>query len=863
MYCPQKHIPASSLAVMPAKARPHAVARRGLEDRPGHEAPVLSAVSVSSAVLLTNQPPGPLRCCCGQMECLLLRHNCSVLESVENDVRIAAKLGQSLLERHEAYLADAERDRAELLKRIDQLEMDKKELEAENARKIEENRALLDQLEALNSNVTDSDTRLKLLEATLQSSQQIIRRLEGAAGRADDMERHLAALEAEQALLQSTLVASESEARSAIQRWKRAERGIADLQDQLERMERETKQEKERHMEVMGRVERQRAVEKELSTAAGRLKGAAAAKSLQDNNKAGGSGVVSHFVRDLLQDNASMQLGMAELREMLINSNDEIQQLRDQLMYHQPLTDDNPGAASTLRAELEDMTPDSPETPERIASPRTPRPTRHVSALSQELHIHHHHHVSKKRAEPLRPKKKRLGLSPHVFTPPAPIATTQLSRTVGLNHESASTSSPSRSSSRHMSRDSVSTTFSGPSNRWSGFSDRPSDFSPSSVPSSPRTYRRSSIFDRVAIPDISLPTSPATSADPMSPSWRPKGCRIATLDDSLAYGSSPPTRMSGHGLAVIEDDEDDSSEDVSDFTSNASIRSQATTPMRMPDASLLDIIIPEEGCDMHNETDLLPPIKLQNGRRTRHRTLSQESIVSLKGGLDIHTLKTRPSQLTLRPLGTYGSSLANTGISSVTARPIISKGRPSTSRSNTMLLDSLYSGLPTPRSRVASSSLAPGTTNGAATLTGARRLSKLVGWRPWNGGGVASSASNSSSTAASAATAEPTGATVSVAASETGSQSEISTSGHSEAETAVSNGDSNSSKKKLDSKAKSSHTSLGKSLQDMLRAPGINQPGPVPGFFEYWTTHQARGVPSNVHPDDVDHEALRDGLENQ
>lgn len=38
--------------------------------------------------------PDPLRCCCGSDECVVLRHNCNVLEGVEKDVHMAAKLGQ-------------------------------------------------------------------------------------------------------------------------------------------------------------------------------------------------------------------------------------------------------------------------------------------------------------------------------------------------------------------------------------------------------------------------------------------------------------------------------------------------------------------------------------------------------------------------------------------------------------------------------------------------------------------------------------------------------------------------------------------------------------------------------------------------
>ncbi|RYP16323.1 hypothetical protein DL767_010197 [Monosporascus sp. MG133] len=249
----------------------------------------------------------PMKCCCGRLNCVFLRHNCSVLDSVEKDVHTAARMGQALLARHEAYMADAERDRKELTTRIEQLEMDNKELEARNARTIEDNRNLLDQLEALNSTVNDSEGRIKSLEATLLFSQQTIRRLEGETARAEALERQLMLLEQEQADLQNNLLLSRDEARSAVSRWKRAEREINDLQEQLERIEREARQEREHHAEMMSRIEKQREMEKELNTAAGRLKGAAAIKSI-DYGKNGGN-VVSHFVRDLLQDNANLQHG--------------------------------------------------------------------------------------------------------------------------------------------------------------------------------------------------------------------------------------------------------------------------------------------------------------------------------------------------------------------------------------------------------------------------------------------------------------------------------------------------------------------------------------------------------------------------
>lgn len=38
--------------------------------------------------------PPELTCCCGRVECPLLKKNCSILEAVEKDVHTAAQLGQ-------------------------------------------------------------------------------------------------------------------------------------------------------------------------------------------------------------------------------------------------------------------------------------------------------------------------------------------------------------------------------------------------------------------------------------------------------------------------------------------------------------------------------------------------------------------------------------------------------------------------------------------------------------------------------------------------------------------------------------------------------------------------------------------------
>ncbi|TDZ28660.1 hypothetical protein C8035_v010702 [Colletotrichum spinosum] len=663
---------------------------------------------------------------------------------------------QALLARHEAYMADAERDRLDLISRIEQLEHDKLELQAENSRTVEENRNLLDQLEMLNTTVQDSDVRIQTLEASLLSSQQAVRRLESAAARAAEMERHIALLEQEQLRLQNTLVTTESEARTAMHRWRKAEKGISDLQEQLERMEQEALEERERHAEVLGRMERQREMEKELCAAAERLKGAAAARSITAGKPP--TNVVSHFVRDLLQDNANLQLGMAELREMLVNSNDEIQALRDQLVYHQPVNAEDTNPTSTLRAEL---------------GPDVTELTQHIS---QELHIHHHYHV----AEKTKPKKKRHSLHPTIFSPPT-VSRASTPPPAVWRYSPATPITPVT----HSHKNSASTASMGPSNRWSVFSEHPSEFAPSSVPSSPQSNPRFSMFDKATL-DTDIPSSPTTSLEPTSPTWNltqtkhpfETSSRLFTAPDKLlsvvspAALAAPALHVSQPISTTIEEEgEDGGTEDVGDLvTSNAG--TSETVLGSTTDSGAYKDDVP---------------------RRYLHRAVSHESIISLSGGLDIHTLKARPSQLTFRPLG--GADAVFTG---VTARSTISRG--SDKRSDVLLRDSLAGQsmsrlFPTPGRSSSPSSAASQRSQSSGGL------GRWVTWRPWSGG------------------SSPSRTTTPITPSR-----------------------------------------RNKEDTDVHRAPGINQPGAIPGFQEYLAVHQRRVVPSKVSPDLVDMDALREGL---
>lgn len=695
---------------------------------------------------------------------------------------------QALLARHEAYMADAEREHTEHSARIEHLEMENKQLEADNAIKIEENRSLLDQLEALNTTLCDSDVKIKGLESCLLASQQAIRRLEAAAARADDAERHLAVLEEEQEVLHLELRTTKDDARSHAQRCKEAQRGIMDMQDQLERIEEEARHERERHNETIERMERQREIEKQLDTAAGRLKGAAATKSLQEQKH--GSKIVGHFVRDLLQDNANLQLGIAELRELLMNSNDEIQSLRDQLEQHQPMPPVEPSPASTLRAELEPV----------ISGP----------SLSQELHIHHHYHVSPK-PEIRKGRKKRLGLVPGTFTPPAMSAPSS-PRNSGHWGITSSPTAPALLS--HIGEGNTAVALSKPRSVWDGSSDPASDIS-SSVPSSPPS-QQNRVFDTSVFTDSDAMMSPTTSFDPMSPTWRASHVKRPSAASSRSFQSlamslmdsvtdTPPSGSTSHPQysddTIEEEDEDE--QKLPPLSDTPDLTNEQPTPT---DVSVM-------GGSEYSRDDFISRPRLR-------RVSSHESIMSLTGGLDIHTLKSRPSQLALRPLGS-----ADAVVTGVIARPTLANS--SAKRSDVALRDH-FAGFQPGRSV---SGPGPGVRSSSAQSQSATAtLSKLVGWRPWGG----SNPSDSSSPAA--APVPKTKSTVTV-------------------------NEDGPPQTPAKSKPKNKDDDFDDRAKEFYRSPGINQAGSIPGFQQYWASQKRKGAPAKVTPQRVDREALSEILQ--
>ncbi|KAJ5806897.1 hypothetical protein N7474_010489 [Penicillium riverlandense] len=635
----------------------------------------------------SSASPTALRCCCGRDDCALLEHNNVALEGLEKDLETAARLGQALLYRHESYMAEAEEDRQRLVASIDALEREKRQVQAENARIVEENRSLLDQLDGLNQAASESDDRAKMLALTLESTQAELRKLTVAAARAAELETQLIMMETEQSRLQDILLSTQDDEKSALQRWKNAESTLRDLHDQVDRIEKEAREERERHEDLVQRMERKRAVERELDNAAGRLKGAAAASDLNRNPD---GTVVSRFVKDILQDNANLQVGIIELREMLESSNQEVQNLREQVMSHQPLAgdgeDDNaiPASSTTLSEELE---------------------AKERRRVSQEFHIHHHYHSpsAKKDKSSLnrRVKKKRSVMgssSSGTQSPRRPGHRAQLSNSsTSTILSQTSVSIPPPTSSRRLSLQS-----------------RAAD----SIASSPQSaFHTSSIFDRVDRGFDSQPTSPGSTVfgSPIMGARNVKGFDLpfqplaeidsidASLDDpSQAFDDEHFSRADGKQPVIPEESEEASS---APYQHAIPVTDEGVFDMQMP----------------------FTPLR---------RSTSHDSLFDTVAGMDIHTPTSRFSRMGdwragMRiPQRMVSPSVELVSTPPVVSAPIITVDRgKSSEKTSRSLLASVAAGnnVPTESSSIISAESA-GTSSTATPRKSATLGRRMGGW---------------------------------------------------------------------------------------------------------------------------------------
>lgn len=523
---------------------------------------------------------------------------------------------QALLVRHESYIAEAGEERRQMASIIDQLERDKRELELANEKTIEENRELLDQLEHMNHTISTSDAYIQSLATTLRSNRQEIGRLAAVAARSTELEAQLLAIETEQISLQDQFASTQSDYQSAVHRWKNAERTISNLQEQVDRMEKEASDERERHEEVVNRFERRKAVERDDT--AGLSSGSRLATTLGEENE---NNVVSHFVRDILQDNANLQMGIVELREMLMSSNEEVENLREQMLLHQPAILINE-SQTVLKNELA----------RSRASEATP-----------EVHVHHHYHPQTKAkaatvSATRRPRIRRS--TSRIFSQPSSLRT-PISPTDPMTIRSSTPSSADATLSQ------TSVTIPPPHirpNRWSvQSSQNSSSIAPSSVPSSPRSaFRNSSIFDTIdSAMDSSRPTSPESiGADsPLFLTRHNKSSSYASLASisvrkpsdnlSVAYPvlTCPPEAINEEMIPDYIDDAVDHCT-IPEEPEEDLLPEKPTLTLNASNASLNDVFAPSV---------------LVNPRL--HRANSHESILSIQSPTNANFLRPKASQL--------------------------------------------------------------------------------------------------------------------------------------------------------------------------------------------------------------------------
>ena len=539
-------------------------------------------------------------------------------------------------------MAEAEVERRKMAASIDKLEKDKKEVEAANAQTIEENRYLLDQLEEINGTVANADAEISSLKITLESTRKELDRLTVLAAKTSQLETQLAAMEKEHDELQKQLECTEDMERTAIQRWKGAERTIGTLQDQIDRIEREAKEERARHAEVVARFERRRAVERELESAAGRLKGAAAATTLEKN---GGNSVVSHFVKDILQDNANLQMGIVELRELLMGSNLEVENLREQIILHQPVASPSTGIGfnDDLKGEM----------------------TKIPSEVTPDFHVHHHYHaapvakIAREKAVGLgRPKKRRNITTMGLRTPTTGTHTPRVLDSPKMRP------TPASSAATILSRTSVSIPASQPSqaHRWSVDSSKaPSSSAGSSLPSSPSSaFQNMSLFDRMDdAMDSSRPTTPGstTMGSPYLYPRRPKRDSDISIRSLTAQH---PSKASQSIADVLEAAGLDFQDDYMDNTNFPLL--EHSTILEEPEGDSRKGSLADDPTAGSNN-DIHPSVQQQRPRL--HRASSHESLLS-SHGVDVPKLRGKGSQYLANHGFTPRTSLGGSTASAVT-----------------------------------------------------------------------------------------------------------------------------------------------------------------------------------------------------
>lgn len=612
----------------------------------------LELASLVSGANIPSQPSPRLECCCSRTECASQQHGHDAMGKALKDLQVAAQVGQvrctaqrrsrqfgfsmsltwclqALLARHEAYVSNAEQERLHTTRLIGELEEAKRKLAAENSKAIDENRSLLCQLEELNESLLDSDAQIKTLTVTLQEAEAEVQHLAGIASRTVRLETQLEALELEHAELQQTVLVTKEQEKSANQHWKRAEKALAALQEDVERVGKDAEVEHERYIEVLGRLERRREVELELNNT--RKEARRQDSTRHEGQPQAGISVVSQFVNDILQDNANLQTDLVELRERLLDSQEDTDRLREQLMTHESITPSHIDSLQS-RSLARDM--------ELVST-----------AGTRELHVHHHFH------EPGHTKEGVSLRQPRKRDTPAGLlrsSTSSKERHAHIRLPIRAQTERSLAAAAILSRTSVSVPVASPvaaRSRLSTHTVQSDSTGLSHLSSSPpSSHRHSDVFERTTsenTADISRPTSP-DGTDISSPvrasAQRFKSSQLASsgpFAPKLCHSFSV-TRGSGESSLNRTTGEYDR------FDSNLPDHKMSTLRHLPPGTGARSLETgnePRNSIGSPTNVNSSPCLKLR-------RTSSHDTLLSVSG-MDIHTLKQRPSQLIVTGSGLF------------------------------------------------------------------------------------------------------------------------------------------------------------------------------------------------------------------
>lgn len=315
------------------------------------------------------------------------------------------------------------------------------------------------------------------------------------------LEAQLAVLESEQEDLRSTLATTKDEERAAQARWRKAERQLGELEQQLERIDREHALEKARTQNILQRMEQRKL---------------ASQRSGAHPNPMADKTALSRFMKEILAENGHLQLGVAELRDLLAQSQEEVNTLRQKI---EDMDADQQRAANMTSQQQLHHQHQHQHQPLSIELARSPL----QAAVLGGVVVHHHHYHA-----PPPPPRAAAVPAPAV---PAPAAAAASATAIGKEKATLRPVIRRPKKKRNVSLDRFdalrvkgpgpgSTNCNNSNNgafpkRW------PSSTGPlSSSPTS--TVQESSIFDRLDGGDeTSRPTSVDSNCPPLWPkqSW--------------------------------------------------------------------------------------------------------------------------------------------------------------------------------------------------------------------------------------------------------------------------------------------------------------------------------------------------------